>query len=130
MDVVAGVFTDEDRVLGCRRRPGIPEAGRWEFPGGKVEPGENPQQALARELLEELGVVVEVGDLIDCSTTMVNEVPITLSCYHVRAVSEVGPVSNDHDQLSWFARERLLWLDWAEPDLPCVRRLSRIDPPE
>lgn len=124
MEVVAAVFTDGDRVLACRRRQGLAAGGRWEFPGGKPEPGEPPEAALEREIAEELGVQIEVGALLDRSTTMVAGTPITLACYFVRALGDPPSRSSDHDQVCWFARERLRWLHWADPDLPAVRRLA------
>ncbi|MFZ0530970.1 MAG: NUDIX domain-containing protein [Propionicimonas sp.] len=124
MDVVAAVFTDGDLVLACRRKPGRDGAGLWEFPGGKLADGEPPEAGLEREIWEELGVEIEVGDLLDRSTTMVGEVPITLSCYFVRPLAGPPKVSTDHDIVTWFQRERLIWLTWTQPDLPCVRRLA------
>lgn len=124
MQVVAAVFTDGERVLACRRREHLQAGGRWEFPGGKLDPGETPDAALAREIAEELGVEIEVGDLLDSTTSIVDGVEITLSCYFVRVVSEAPQFSTDHDELGWFERERLMWLNWAEPDLPAVRKLA------
>jgi len=124
MQVVAAVFTDAERVLACRRREHLQAGGRWEFPGGKLEPGETPDAALAREIAEELGVEIEVGDLLDSTSSIVDGVEITLSCYFVRVVSETPQFSTDHDELGWFERERLMWLNWAEPDLPAVRKLA------
>ena len=124
MQVVAAVFTDGERVLACRRREHLQAGGRWEFPGGKLEAGETPDAALAREIAEELGVEIEVGDLLDRTTSIVDGVEITLSCYFVRVVSETPQFSTDHDELGWFERERLMWLNWAEPDLPAVRKLA------
>ena len=80
MEVVAAVFTDGERVLACRRREHLMAGGRWEFPGGKLEAGESPDVALAREIEEELGVEIEVGDLLDSTTSIVDGVEITLSC--------------------------------------------------
>jgi 8-oxo-dGTP diphosphatase len=124
MQVVAAVFTEGERVLACRRREHLQAGGRWEFPGGKLEAGETPDAALAREIAEELGVEIEVGDLLDSTTSIVDGVEITLSCYFVRVVSETPQFSTDHDELGWFERERLMWLNWAEPDLPAVRKLA------
>lgn len=123
MHVVAAVFTDGERVLACRRQAHREAGGRWEFPGGKQEPGEQPEAALEREIREELGVEVEVGDLLDRSTTMVAGTEVTLACYFVRPLADLPTKSTDHDQVCWFLRNRLRWLDWAAPDLPAVRRL-------
>lgn len=124
MNVVAAVFTDGELVLACRRRAGLAAGGCWEFPGGKLEPDEEPVAALEREIAEELGVEIEVGDLLDRSTTMVAGTEITLSCYFVRPLGEPPTHSTDHDQLGWFQRDRLVWLGWAAPDLPAVRHLA------
>lgn len=123
MNVVAAVFTDGDLVLACRRNAGIEAGGYWEFPGGKVAEGEAPQAALEREIWEELGVEIEVGALADRSATMVTGEQIDLSCYFVRSLGDVPRTSTDHDLVCWLRRERLIWLNWAQPDLPCVRRL-------
>ena len=63
--VVAALIQRDGRLLLIQRQPGQPWAGYWEFPGGKVEAGEDPRRALQREVREELGLVVEVGDVFD-----------------------------------------------------------------
>lgn len=123
MEVVAAVFTDGERVLACRRKPGLEAAGRWEFPGGKLEDSEDAPAALEREIAEELDAEIEVGDLLDRTTTVVDGVAVTLTCYFVRPVGAMPLSSTDHDIVAWFARERLTWLNWAEPDWPAVRKL-------
>lgn len=123
--VVAGVFTDGDRLLACRRAPLKTAAGQWEFPGGKIEPGESPEEALVRELLEELNVAVSVGPLIDRSTTRVGGLEIDLACYEVSALSEAPSTSTDHDELRWISVPELPGLAWATPDLPTVSALKR-----
>lgn len=65
--VVAGVLFREGRLMLCRRPEGKELAGKWEFPGGKLEEGESPEQALERELREELAIDVRVGRVIRCS---------------------------------------------------------------
>lgn len=63
--VAAGVLIERETVLLSRRKAGAHLPGRWEFPGGKVEPGEDPREALRRELVEELGIDVSVGEILD-----------------------------------------------------------------
>lgn len=63
--VAAGIVVERGKVLLSRRKKGTHLAGRWEFPGGKVEPGEDPRAALRRELEEELGIKVSVGEIVD-----------------------------------------------------------------
>ena len=92
IEVVAGVLTRPDgRVLTCRRAPDRPAAGQWEFPGGKVEPGELAAEALRRELHEELGLDVVVGEPIDRSLTRVGNVHIDLATYRVAWAAD-GPM--------------------------------------
>jgi ADP-ribose pyrophosphatase len=123
LDVVAAVFTDQDFVLACRRRPHLRSGGRWEFPGGKVEPGEEPAAGLLRELREELDVEAEIGALLDRTTTWTADGPIRLACFLVRALTPLPATSPDHDVISWFDRARLAALDWAEPDRPAMWKL-------
>ena len=71
LEVVAAAILEDGLMLACRRAPGKAAAGRWEFPGGKVEVDEDPQTALRRELREELDIEIEVGELLDRSKTQV-----------------------------------------------------------
>jgi len=124
--VVAAVVRDGDRVLACRRAPGKDAAGRWEFPGGKVESGESPEAALAREIAEELGVRIHVGALLDRTVTArAGGRAIDLACFDCRLDGDAPVASTDHDELRWMPVERLGELDWAEADLAAVAVLTR-----
>jgi 8-oxo-dGTP diphosphatase len=120
------VFQSDGRVLACRRGPGKVSEGLWEFPGGKVESEEDSRSALSRELLEELGVNVAVGKLLDRSTTAVGSVSIDLSCYRVATLGEAPTVSTDHDQMRWVTPDEAAELEWAAPDLPMVAKLRPV----
>lgn len=122
--VVAAVFRSNGRVLACRRSADRSAGGRWEFPGGKIETGESAQQALRREIAEELGVMIMVGAQLDRTTTVVDGRPIELTCFLVDQFDPQPTTSTDHDQLCWHPPERLPELDFAEPDLPAVRLLA------
>lgn len=130
MRVVAGVHLkrDEQQVLGFRRAPHKPLAGMWEFPGGKVEAGESDADALERELREELGVEVRVGDELCVSSATTGERTIELVSFLVEF--ETIPVaSTDHDRIEWFDLDSIVLEDWAEPDRPvfdAVRLLKGI----
>ncbi|MDR6612634.1 (deoxy)nucleoside triphosphate pyrophosphohydrolase [Leifsonia sp. 1010] len=124
--VVAAVVRDGDRVLACRRAPGKDAAGRWEFPGGKVESGESQEAALAREIAEELGVRIHVGALLDRTVTArAGGRAIDLACFDCRLDGDAPVASTDHDELRWMHVERLGELDWAEADLAAVTVLTR-----
>jgi 8-oxo-dGTP diphosphatase len=122
--VVAALFRRDGLVLGCRRRADRAAGGQWEFPGGKIEPGETPQQALRREIHEELGVSITVGPLLDTSTTIVGDRPIELSCYLVEQFHPDPVTSSDHDQLLWRHPTDLAAMDFARPDRPVLRLIA------
>ncbi|WP_445444136.1 (deoxy)nucleoside triphosphate pyrophosphohydrolase [Clavibacter sp. km3a] len=123
LEVVAAVLIRDGRALACRRAPHTADAGAWEFPGGKVEPGERPEDALAREIREELGIEVAVGALVDRSEVPVGDRVIDLACYLADPVGELPVASTDHDELRWVPLAELGALTWSAPDLPAVRRL-------
>jgi 8-oxo-dGTP diphosphatase len=123
LEVVAAVLIRDGRALACRRAAHKAGAGTWEFPGGKVERGESPEAALAREIREELGVDVTVGPLVDRSEVPVGDRVIDLACYRADPVGPLPTSSTDHDELRWVPLADLGDLSWSAPDLPAVRRL-------
>jgi 8-oxo-dGTP diphosphatase len=124
LHVVAAVIVRDGCVLACRRNLERSAGGLWEFPGGKVEPGESPSEALAREIREELDVDVEVGELIHRGMTQVGAVSVDLSSYAVMLTDAVPTVSTDHDRLRWLEREELNSVEWAQPDRPVAGVLA------
>lgn len=122
LPVVAAVIVRDGAVLACRRAAHKDAAGRWEFPGGKVEAGETPQEALRRELREELGAAVLVGALLDRTATG----GVELACYAVTLAGAAPTASTDHDALEWRATDDLDGLEWADADRPVVALLGRM----
>jgi 8-oxo-dGTP diphosphatase len=124
LEVVAAVIVDGGEVLACRRAPHTSSAGLWEFPGGKVEAGEAPRDALVREIREELGVDVAIDGELTTDTTAVGGRLIRLACYRARLLAPRPSASTDHDRLLWVSTAELGRLEWAAPDLPAVRLLT------
>ncbi len=122
--VVAGVLRDaRGRVLLARRTEGRDLAGLWEFPGGKVEPGESPEDALVRELREELGVETEVGAPVACVPL---ESPGRRLLLDVREVAFSGPPRGLEGQaLAWVPLRKLSDYPMPPADVPVVAELLR-----
>ncbi|MFD8639025.1 (deoxy)nucleoside triphosphate pyrophosphohydrolase [Streptomyces zaomyceticus] len=121
--VVAGALYDRGRLLAARRSAPVELAGRWELPGGKLEPGESPEEALVRELREELGVEVEPGERIP------GEWPLkpgyVLRVWTARLLSGEPRPLEDHDALRWLSRSELDSVDWLDQDRPAVAEAAR-----
>ena len=121
--VVAAVIERDGQVLICQRKSGR-HALKWEFPGGKVEPEEDPREALARELREELAIEAHIGEELERHQVQYGEGPrIRLRFY--RVTQFMGePVNLEFKRIVWEARERLPKYDFLEGDAEFVRRLA------
>ena len=98
-------------------------AGKWEFPGGKVEVGESAPAALAREIHEELGVVILVGELLGTGSANVGTKVVRLDVYGAAMVS--GTVAlREHAEVRWADADELPHFDWAEADVPSVPKVA------
>lgn len=120
--VVGAAIIDVGRVLACARAKPPEVAGKWEFPGGKVEPGESELAALVRECVEELGVRVEVGERIGGDVRMGHGRAV-LKVYTARLVNGDQPQPLEHAELRWLAADQLDSVIWLPADAPVVAAL-------
>jgi 8-oxo-dGTP diphosphatase len=123
--IVAAVIITAGRVLACERSAPPEVAGRWEFPGGKVEPGETDQQALARECAEELGVRVEVGDRVGPDVPLAHGRAV-LRVYAVRLLEGDTPQALEHSAMRWLSADELDSVHWLPADKPIVAELPAL----
>ncbi len=121
--VVAGALFRDGAVLAAQRRGPAPLAGRWEFPGGKVGPGEDPAAALRRELDEELGVDVEVGNRIGPEVSL--DVELVLRLHWVTVRGDAEPVALEHSEVRWLRADELDSVDWLDADRQLLGDLRR-----
>lgn len=125
IDVVCGVIRDEEgRYLACLRPAGKHLGGCWEFPGGKVEPGETPEMALVRELREELGVEVALERRLEGVEWVDETSAIRLIPFLCKIVSGT-PEAREHESLAWATPAEFQLLHLAPADVPVVQELIR-----
>ena len=120
IDVVAGLILDSrGQLLACRRPEGKHLGGKWEFPGGKVEPRETPQSALIRELKEELEITIAIERPLSAVIHDYGRGPIQLIPFPC-TIPEGKPYPHEHSELRWCSPVELPALDWAAADLPIL----------
>jgi len=115
--VVGAAILEADRCLVAQRGPKMSGAGKWEFPGGKIEPGETAAAALVREIAEELGLVVEVDERLGQSEVTAGGRRLKLEIFTARRLRG-APVAREHAALRWVTAAELDGLDWADADVP------------
>ncbi|MCJ8315217.1 MAG: 8-oxo-dGTP diphosphatase MutT [Pseudomonadales bacterium] len=122
--VTAAILTIQDKILAAKRAEGKHLAGYWEFPGGKIESGETPEQCLKRELKEEFSIDTEVGEFVAESVFDYGEKCIRLLAYKVKHLAGDFQLI-DHDEIRWLAIEELDSLKWAPADIPIIAALKQ-----
>ncbi len=120
--VVAAIIIHENKVFATQRGYGEFEGG-WEFPGGKVEPGETPQEALAREIMEELDTQIEVGELLDTVEYDYPKFHLSMDCF-LCTIKSGHLVLKEHEAARWLTRETLDSVDWLPADQSLIGMLA------
>ncbi len=124
-EVVAALIWDADRFLICQRPAHKARGLLWEFVGGKVEPGETPQQALIRECAEELGIRICCKDVF---TTVIHEYPdltVHLTLYNAE-ISHGTPQLLEHNNLQWITPEMIPEYDFCPADEEILRKIRQL----
>ena len=124
--VVAALVRRGGRILMSRRRPDQPMPNLWEFPGGKVEPGEAPVAALAREVREELGCEIEVGGIYEVVFHAYPEFDLVMMVY-AATVSRGVPRAVEVAEVAWIEAAQIPSLDLLPADYPLALALARSD---
>ena len=124
-EVTAAIIIKDNKVLIAKRAPGENLADKWEFPGGKIEPGETPQECLRREIGEELEVDIEVMDFFGESIYAYHSGTIKLMALWCKWI--LGEFTlNVHSHIAWVNRDELDLYDFAPADIPLVDKLKLV----
>ena len=122
--VVGAIIENEVGEIFCAlRSPKMSLPNYWEFPGGKIEENESPQQALVREIGEEFSCEITVGDKVEDTTYEYEKVIVRLETYKAR-IKNGQPVALEHAETKWVAPQNLLKLNFAPADIPAVEKIS------
>lgn len=122
IEVVAAVITHNDKIFATQRGYGEFKDG-WEFPGGKIEAEETPQQALVREIQEELDTVIKVEELIDTVEYDYPKFHLTMHCF-LCTIKSGNLVLKEHEAAKWLTKKELGSVDWLPADLELIHKLE------
>ena len=123
--VVAGAIIKDGKVFSAQRGNSGKTAFKWEFPGGKINPGETPEQALARELLEELSIKVKVHELIYQVIDEYEDVILHIDTYRCELLEGI-PTLSEHIALAWSNKEELDKLQFSPADDPVLAKIKSL----
>lgn len=122
IEVVAAIIFDQEKVFATQRGYGEFKDG-WEFPGGKMEQGETPEQALKREIREELDVEIGVGQLFDTVEFDYTNFHLTMHCF-LCTIKSGELVLKEHEAAKWLSKESLDSVDWLPADKGLIEKLK------
>ena len=123
--VGAIIENDKQEILCALRGPEMTLPNYWEFPGGKIEEGETKEEALKREILEELNCTIEVFHQVEDTTYEYEKVSVRLETFMSKVISGI-PTLSEHAEIKWVSREELPDLDWAPADIPAIEKLTNL----
>ena len=121
--VVAAIIIENDKVFATQRGYGEFKDG-WEFPGGKIEPGETPEEAIVREIKEELDTEVEVIELLDTVEYDYPNFHLSMGCF-ICKIKSGDLVLKEHEAAKWLTKDRLGSVEWLPADMGLVREIEK-----
>ena len=122
--VVAGIIIEDGKVFATQRGYGEFKDG-WEFPGGKIEQGETPEEAVVREIMEELDTEVEVKELFDTVEYDYPDFHLSMDCF-ICKIKKGDLVLKEHEAAKWLTKETLHTVDWLPADYGLVEKLREM----
>ena len=123
--VVAGAIVKDKKVFAAQRGKSGKTAFKWEFPGGKINPGETPEEALARELIEELSIHVKVHELIYSVVDEYEDVILHIDTYRCSLISGT-PTLSEHIDMAWSDKNELDKLNFSPADAPVLAKIKKL----
>lgn len=120
--VVAAIILDDDKVFATQRGYGEFKDG-WEFPGGKIDKGETPEEALVREIKEELDTQIEVINLLDTIEYDYPNFHLSMDCF-ICKIRSGTLVLKEHEAAKWLTKEELYSVDWLPADLGLIPKIK------
>ena len=120
--VIKAMSDNGEKIIFATERGYGEFKGGWEFPGGKIEPGETPQQALCREIMEELDTKIQVGDLIDTIEYDYPAFHLSMDCFWCEVVSG-NLVLKEHEAARWLTSDELDSVEWLPADVTFIDKI-------
>ena len=122
--VVAAIIKKDDKIFATQRGYGEFKGG-WEFPGGKIEPGESPQEALVREIEEELDTEINVGELVDTIEYDYPKFHLSMECF-LCTIKSGNLVLKEHEAAKWINASELHSVDWLPADITIIEKVKKL----
>ena len=122
IEVVAAIIRKDDKIFATQRGYGDFKDG-WEFPGGKMEPGETPEESLKREIWEELSAAINVDSFVCTVDYDYPQFHLTMHCYYCRLLDDALHL-NEHEAARWLTKDQLDCVDWLPADLVVVENIK------
>jgi len=123
--VVGAVIIEEGKILCAQRGKNMSLPLLWEFPGGKIEKGESPNEALQREIKEEMLCEIEIGDQVEHTVYEYDFGIVNLTTFECKLIKG-RPILTEHESIKWLDPQELPLLDWAPADIPTINKLVNI----